>query len=109
MNADGVRARGLEEDLWTKHAYAPAVVLPAPAADATAGTVFKIDLSSRSRAGAKHRRAAAVDAVGKLYPHGVVAPIVVLRFGTDPQTIRPARFGGEGHVEVVCRVCGSRS
>src|SRR5689334_3568364 len=102
-----MRAAGLKEDLWSKHTDAPAVVLPAPAADTAAGTVFEIDFRAAGRADAKDRRATAVDAVGKLHPYRIVAPKVVLRFGAKPQAIRPAGFRVEDHLEVVRRIDSS--
>src|SRR5690348_8448124 len=99
-----MHARRLEEDLRSKDADAPTVILPTPAADTATGTVFEIHFRAARSADAKDRRATAGDAIRKLHPHRVVAPVVVLCFRAEPQSIRPPGFSVESHVEIVRRI-----
>src|SRR5215213_693297 len=104
LDADRVRARRLKEYLRAQHSYAPTIVLPSPAAETAAGAVFQIDLRAGRGADAKDGGAATIDAIGKLYPDGIVTPEVVLCLTSDPQTIWPAGFGCESHLKIVWRV-----
>ena len=94
----------MKEYLWAEDSDAPTIVLPTPAAEAATGTVFQVYFSACSSADTKDGGAAAIDAIGELYPDRVITPEVVLCFGPDPNTIRTAGFGGESHLKIVWRV-----
>ena len=91
----------LETDHWTKHTDAPTIVLPAPALNSAAGTVFKVHLCRGRRADSKYRTAAPVDAVRELNENRVVAPEVVVRFAANPQSVIHACVRIERHLEIV--------
>lgn len=109
LDTDRVCARCLKKHLRSEYADSPAVILPSPTAEPASGTVFKIDLRSGGRTNSIDWTAAAVDAIRKLHPDRIVCPGVVLRFGSNPQTVWPARFGREYHVEIVRRIDRRRS
>src|SRR5689334_4572250 len=93
-----------EEDRRSKHTDAPAVILPAPAAQSAAGTIFEVYHGARSCADSESGGARVIGAVGELHKDRVIERIVALRFASNPQTICRTRHRVESHFKIGGRV-----
>src|SRR5215212_3575131 len=92
-----MRAAGRKVDQRSLHTDAPAIVLPAPAAQPTRKTVLQIDHFRTRSPDTALRRSLLVDTVIELYEDRIVERIVILRFATYPQAIRNSRLRRELH------------
>src|SRR6185503_15520514 len=91
-------ARG-EEDEGTKHADAPAVVLPTPATQSTGETILEIDHFGACRPDPAPSHAILIDTVVKLHEDRIVEWIVILRLPANPQAITNTSLRRELHLD----------
>ena len=105
LNAKGLIAGALEVDYRSEHAYAPTIVLPAPALHATAGTLFQVHFHRTARADAISRGTSRRShAAGKLHEDGVVAPVIGFGATANPQAVSRSGYRVETDVEVIRRI-----